>query len=112
MLVHAYQTTRCHIPGISKLKYYNATSHFNSPLVCVAKINYLEQISLTLVRILTEKKIVIIIIIIVINFNWVFTRWQWLIYMYTIATKFTSGGPHEKHVVAIWNRGNHLSICF
>jgi hypothetical protein len=23
--------------------------------------------------------------------------------MYTIAAKFTSGGPHEKHVVATWN---------
>jgi hypothetical protein len=33
----------------------------------------------------------VIIIIIIINCNWVFTRWQWLIYMYTIykiATKF------------------------
>jgi hypothetical protein len=29
-----------------------------------------------------------------------------------IATKFTSEGPHEKHVVATWNLGNHLSICF
>jgi hypothetical protein len=69
MLVHAYQTTRCHIPGVCKLKYYNATSHFNSPLVWVAKINHLEQISLILVSILTEKKIIIIIII---NCNWVF----------------------------------------
>jgi hypothetical protein len=25
--------------------------------------------------------------------------------------KFTSGGLHEKHVVATWNLGNHLSIC-
>src|SRR5215510_3358795 len=32
--------------------------------------------------------------------------------MYKIATKFTSGGLHEKHVVATWNLGNHLSICF
>jgi hypothetical protein len=44
--------------------------------------------------------LIIIIIIIIINCNWVFTRWQWLIYMYTIAAKFTLGGPHEKHVVA------------
>jgi hypothetical protein len=28
--------------------------------------------------------------------------------IYNIATKFTSGGLHEKHVVATWN---HLSIC-
>jgi hypothetical protein len=55
--------------------------------------------------------IIIIIIIIIINCNWVFNQWQWLIYV-TIATKFTSGGPHEKHVVATWNLGNHLSICF
>jgi hypothetical protein len=59
--------------------------------------------------------IIIIIIIITINCNWVFTRWQWLIYMYTmynIATKFTSRGLLEKHVVSTWNFGNHLSICF
>jgi hypothetical protein len=56
--------------------------------------------------------IIIIIIIIFMNCNCVFTRWQWLIYMYTIAAKFTSGGPHEKHAVATWNLGNHLSIYF
>jgi hypothetical protein len=50
--------------------------------------------------------------IIFINRNWVFTRWQRLIYMYTIAAKFTSGGPNGKHIVATWNRGKHLSICF
>jgi hypothetical protein len=54
----------------------------------------------------------IIIIIIFINCNSVFTRWQWLIYMYTIAAKFTSGGPHEKLVVATCSVGNRLSICF
>jgi hypothetical protein len=32
--------------------------------------------------------------------------------IYNIATKFTSGGLHEKHVVATWNFGNHLSICY
>jgi hypothetical protein len=50
-----------------------------------------------------------------INCNWVDTRWQWLFYMYTkyelVTTKFKSGGLHEKHVVATWNVGNHLSIC-
>ena len=25
--------------------------------------------------------------------------------------KFKSGGLHEKHVLATWNVGNHLSIC-
>ena len=25
--------------------------------------------------------------------------------------KFKSGGLHEKHAVAIWSLGNHLSIC-
>ena len=25
--------------------------------------------------------------------------------------KFKPGGLHEKHVVATWNLGNHLSIC-
>jgi hypothetical protein len=39
------------------------------------------------------------IIIIIINWNW-------------FVTKFTSGGPYEKHVVATWNLGNHLNIRF
>ena len=29
-----------------------------------------------------------------------------------VTTKFKSGGLHEKHAVATWNVGNHLSICF
>ena len=29
-----------------------------------------------------------------------------------VTTKFKSGGLHEEHVVATWNVGNHLSICF
>jgi hypothetical protein len=41
--------------------------------------------------------IIIIIIIIFINCNWVITRWQWLIYMYTniekkVSRKFKSEG--------------------
>jgi len=28
-----------------------------------------------------------------------------------VTTKFKSGGLHEKHVVATWNLGSHLSIC-
>jgi len=60
--------------------------------------------------------IIVIIIIIFIYWNWVVTRWQWLFYMYTEYeigySKFKSGGLHEKHVVATWNVGNHLSICF
>ena len=31
--------------------------------------------------------------------------------MTLVTTKFKSGGLHEKHVVATWNLGNHLSIC-
>jgi len=31
--------------------------------------------------------------------------------MKLVTTRFKSGGLHEKHVVAIWNLGNHLSIC-
>ena len=55
-------------------------------------------------------------IIMFINCNWGVTRWQWLFYMYTnilkkkVTRKFKSGGLHEKHVVATWNLGNHLSI--
>ena len=32
--------------------------------------------------------------------------------MKLVTNKFKSGGLHEKHVVATWNLGNHLSICF
>jgi len=32
--------------------------------------------------------------------------------MKLVTTKFKSEGLHEKHVVATWNLGNHLSICF
>ena len=59
----------------------------------------------------------IIIIIMFINCNCVLIRWQWLFYMYTnmkkkkiVTRKFKSGGLHEKHVVATWKLGNHLSI--
>ena len=31
--------------------------------------------------------------------------------MKLVTTRFKSGGLHEKHVVATWNPGNHLSIC-
>ena len=32
--------------------------------------------------------------------------------MKLVTTEFKSAGLHEKHVVATWNVGNHLSICF
>ena len=32
--------------------------------------------------------------------------------MKLVTTEFKLGGLHEKHVVATWNLGNHLSICF
>jgi hypothetical protein len=57
----------------------------------------------------------VVIITIFIICSWGFTRWQWIMYMctiYNIATKFTSGGLHEKHVLATWNFGNNLSICY
>jgi len=31
--------------------------------------------------------------------------------MKLVTTRFNSGGLHEKHVVATWNVGNHLSVC-
>jgi len=31
--------------------------------------------------------------------------------MKLITSKFKSGGLHEKHIMATWNLGNHLSIC-
>ena len=31
--------------------------------------------------------------------------------MKLFTNKFKLGGIHEKHVVATWNLGNHLSIC-
>ena len=66
--------------------------------------------------------IIIIIIIIFMNCSWVIKRWQCLLYMSAnmkmvrtnmkmVNTKFKTGGLHEKHVVATWNLGNHLSIC-
>ena len=54
-----------------------------------------------------------------VNCHWVIAPWQWLYYMYTnmereekknVTGKFKSGGLHEKHVVATWKLGNHLSI--
>jgi hypothetical protein len=66
-------------------------------------------------RVLPEK-LTGLIIIIFINCNWVITRWQWLYYMYTnmgekkVTRKFKSGGLHERHVVATWKLGNHLTI--
>ena len=32
--------------------------------------------------------------------------------MKLVTTRFKSGGLHEKHIVATWNVGNHLCICF
>jgi len=32
--------------------------------------------------------------------------------MKLVTNKFKSGGLYEKRVVATWNLGNHLSICF
>ena len=34
------------------------------------------------------------------------------VHKYERSKKFKSGGPHEKHAVATWNLGNHLSIRF
>ena len=63
-------------------------------------------------RILLEK---LTIIIIFIYCSWVVTRWQCYFTriqnMKLVTTAFKSGGLHEKHVVATWNLGNHLSIC-
>ena len=57
--------------------------------------------------------IIIISIIIIIYCNWVVTRCQWLFNMYKnmklVTNKYKSGGLHERHVVATWNVGNHLS---
>ena len=32
--------------------------------------------------------------------------------MKLVTSKFRSGGLHEKHVVATWNLGNHLTIAY
>ena len=49
---------------------------------------------------------IIILIIIFIYCNWVFTRWQSFLThiqeLEAVLLKFTSGGIHEKHVVATW----------
>ena len=31
--------------------------------------------------------------------------------MKLVTTRFKSGGLYEKHVMATWNLGNHLSFC-
>ena len=67
------------------------------------------------IGVLQGVSVIIVIIIIFINCNWIFTRWQWLFYTYTnmkkkVTRKFKSGGLHERHVVATWKMGNHLSI--
>jgi len=31
--------------------------------------------------------------------------------MKLVTNKFKSGGLYEKHAVATWNLGNHISIC-
>ena len=31
--------------------------------------------------------------------------------MKLVTTRFKSGGLYEKHVVATWNVGSHLSVC-
>ena len=65
----------------------------------------------------SDPLIIIIIIIIIIIVNSIglspggsgyFTCIQ---NMKFVTNKFKSGGLHEKHVVATWNVGNHLSIC-
>ena len=71
--------------------------------------------TVTLIQFLPVTNVYIIIIIIFIKCNWVVTRWQWLFYMYTnvkkkVTRKFKSEKLHERHVVATWKLGNHLSI--
>jgi len=62
--------------------------------------------------------VLIVIIIIFIYCNWVAVQPGGSGYfkckqnMKLVTTKFKSEGLHEKHVVATWNLGNHLSICF
>ena len=59
---------------------------------------------------------ILLIIIIIINCNWVVTRWQCYFTCIQnanlVTNKFKSEGLHEKHVVAAWNLGNHLSIAY
>ena len=61
-------------------------------------------------------KLIIIIIIIIINrigFSPGGSGYFTCIHNVKLVTnKFMSGGLNEKHVVATWNLGNHLSICF
>ena len=59
--------------------------------------------------------IIIIIIIIFINCNGLSPGgsgyFTCIRNMKLVINKFKSGGLHEKHVVATWNVGNHLSVC-
>jgi len=60
-------------------------------------------------------RILTFIIIIIINCNRVVTGdsgyFTCIQNVKLVTTRFKSGGLHEKHVVATWNVGNHLSIC-
>ena len=96
---------------ISQQHYSYVTNTSGTGLhVSTACYGHCQPIGISVVIIL----IIIIIIIIFINCNWDITRWQWLFYMYTnkrlVSGKFKSGGLHERHVVATWKLGNHLSI--
>ena len=68
------------------------------------------------ITVLYDCHFIIIIIIIFIYCNWVVTRGSGYFTckqnMKLVTTKLKSGGLYEKHVVATWNLGNHLSICF
>ena len=85
--------------------------------VCIYILGYIDYITIKITfRRLPCRHICLIIIIIIYLFTAIglpggsdySTSKQ---NMKLVTTKFKSGGLHEKHVVATWNIGNHLSIC-
>jgi hypothetical protein len=77
----------------------------------------MRNISDEVVEKLETHIIVVVIIIIIIIINTIGLSAGGSVYftciqnMKLVTTKFKSGGLHEKHVVATWNVGNHLSVC-
>ena len=107
--------TRGHLRSILMLSLQIASSNHVSQLMCVTYFS--GPTPLCNLRHLYYPIRLDLIIIIIIIFTAIgllpggsgyFTCIQ---NMKLVTTKFKPGGLHEKHVVATWNLGNHLSIC-
>jgi hypothetical protein len=80
---------------------------------CMPRLTHVELVCMLLVT--SELQNFFHHIYLFIYCNWVATRGSGYSTckqnMKLVTTRFKSEGLHEKHVVATWNLGNHLSIC-